>query len=263
MRVLARAVRARGADDEPLPQALPALAELGFVQRRGQLSLWVAGPGVGKSIIALNIALLSEVPTLYASADTDLNDQADRVTAFFGGKDDALGQVPLDCRFEFDSSPTPHDLGEMAEAFGLLHGEHPHLIIVDTLGKVWTDVGDEVARNKESIDRCQQLARDTGAHVMVLHHLTKGFDRGDTVPSLDGVMGGVTKIPEQVVGLWRQADNCLGVNVLKNRSGKADPTGQHVKSYMNVDYDAMRLTALVPQTLDLSGDHELQGLSGW
>lgn len=267
MRSLARAVRNRGFEGEPIPMPIKALRDLNFVMRRGQLSLFAAGPGVGKSIVALNLTVLSEIPALFVSADTDRSDQADRAAALLSGvpkelmsEDEffgALSRLRKDLRFEFDSSPTAADIMQMCTAYSMVFGIYPSLIIVDTLSKVWSDAGDENARNKDAVDRCQEVARITGAHVAVLHHATKGFDSGDKPIPLDGLMSGVSKLPEQIVTMHREGEDRVCFTVVKNRSGKADPTANHCRAFARLNFDLMRVEELVSPVYDWADDPEL------
>jgi len=232
---------------------------------RGQLSLWVAAPGGGKTLLALQIALQAGVPTLYVSADTDRTDQSVRAALALGwdgmdphGQETALSCIPLNVQFSFESSPTAHDIAQECEAYALVWGQYPELIVIDTLAKVWSE-GDETARNKDGVDKCQEIARETGAHVMLLHHAQKAFDSGDKPIPLDGLMSGVSKTPEQVVSMWRDDEDRLTLAVIKNRSGRADPTAQRVRSHAVLNFEQMRVEEIQVQTFDWADDEYLKG----
>jgi hypothetical protein len=212
------------------------------------------------------MALGVGVPTLYVSADTDRTDQSHRAALALGwdGRDEdgklyALARVNSSVRFAFDSSPTAADMASMCEAYAIVWGEFPHLIIVDTLSKVWGDAGDEVARNKDGVDRCQELARETGAHVMCLHHASKGYDSGDRPIPLDGLMSGVSKQPEQVVTMWRDEDDRMTLAVVKNRSGLADPTATRVRSHAKMNFETMQIEDVQAARIDWTADTQLVG----
>ena len=262
MRSLARASRARGHEGEPVRLPIEAVSDLRFVPRAGQLSLWIAAPGVGKSIVALHWVLRSGVPSLYVSADTDRSDQADRAMTILSGasmsevREDPeryqhyLTLIPRDCRFEFDSAPEPEHLLEMTKAYKMVMGYYPKLIIVDTLGKIWTDAGEETASNKAAAEHCQLMARKTGAHVAALHHATKGYDAGNVPIPMNGVMSGVTKIPEQVVSMWRDDTGNIAFCPLKNRSGPMDPTAMQIRSWARMDTETMTIGSVKPLVFD-------------
>lgn len=266
MRSLYRIAKHQPVSGAVIPQPLHCVQQLGFEMHRGQLSLWVAAPGGGKTLLALTMALRASIPTLYVSADTDRTDQSYRSARALGwdgvgddGKLATLASIDTRLRFDFESSPTANDIYAMCEAYALVWGTFPHLVIVDTLAKVWGDGGDEVARNKEGVDRCQEIARETGAHVMVLHHAQRGYDKGDIPIPLDGLMSGVSKLPEQVVSMWRDAEDRITLAVIKNRSGPADPTAQRVRSHAVVDFETMTIRDLVIAKVDWQNDVELVG----
>lgn len=265
MRSLARAARFGPPAGAVIPQPLDCVRRLGLEMLRGQLSLWVAAPGGGKTLLALTMVLKSNIPTLYVSADTDKTDQSNRAALALGwkgeGEDDklaALEQIPPATRFAFDSAPTAADMAAMCEAYAIVLGQFPHLIVVDTLSKVWSE-GDETARNKDGVDRCQEIARETGAHVMLLHHAQKGYDSGDKPIPLDGLMSGVSKTPEQVVTMWRDDQDRLTLATVKNRSGPADPTAGRVRSHAVMDFQAMQIRDMVIQQVRWDEDTELVG----
>lgn len=264
MRNLSRTVKYQGSGADPLPQPIQAFRQAGFTQKRGQLSIILAGPGVGKSLMALQWALSIGVPTIYVSADTDSQDTIYRVARHLGwdgqNEDDlpkSLSKMGEHLWFCFDSSPTIQDIVQECEAHAMVLGYWPQAVVIDTLAKLWGEGEDETSRNKNGVERCQELARETGAHVMLLHHLQKAYDTGDRPPSLDGALSGVTKVPEQVVGIWRTSETQLGFNILKNRSGRADATGNTVRAYMNVDFDSFTLSEVVVQQLSWTDDQEL------
>jgi predicted ATP-dependent serine protease len=238
---------------------------MGFEMRRGELSLWAAGPGVGKSLVAMKIALFSGVPTLYISADTNRTEQTERAALCMGwdgrstdGFIEALALIPENVRFSFESSPSIKDCVAECEAYAVVFGEFPQLIVVDTLGKIWTESSDEHVRNKEATESCQDLARETDAHVMALHHLTKGHDKGDAPAGLDALMSGVSKIPEQVVTMWRDGADRLCLASVKNRSGPADATATRVRAYLQLNFDRMSVDDVIVQQFDFTRDYELQ-----
>lgn len=251
---------------------IAAIRDLGFSQRRGQLSLLIAAPGGGKSLIALHMVLRAGIPALVFSADTDRADQGDRAMCLLAGVDMAavkenpdkylhhLDAIPRNVQFEFESTPKVEYMIDSAKAYRMVHGHYPHLIVVDTIGKVWSDAGDETIRNKEAVENCQELARMTGAHVCGLHHASKGYDSGDKPIPLDGLMSGTSKIAEQVLSMWRDGtSDRTTVAVLKNRSGPADATGARVRGWVDVDFSRMEIVDTPKKQVawDYSSDPEL------
>ncbi len=233
------------------------------------MGLLVAGPGVGKSALALYQMLASEIPELYVSCDTTESDQAERAMAYYSGqtigvvREDPdkyhhhLNQIPRHCAFEFDSEPEAEDIMEMAKAYKLVFGFYPWRITVDTIGKVWSEVGDEVARNKEAVKQMQDLARLTGAHVQALHHAQLGYDSGDKPIPLNGIMGGTTKIPEMIATAWNTGPDTMAFCPVKNRNGPSDATAMNMRAFFNFSIKHMRITPIKPITIDYSRDPEL------
>ncbi len=213
--------------------------------------------------------LTAKIPTLMISADTDASDQASRAMAFFSGQtigtvredpdkyQGLLSRIPRHCAFEFESEPEADEILEMCKAYRLVFGGFPHLVIVDTIGKIWSEVGDEPQRNKEAVKQCQDLARITGAHVWALHHAVKSYDSGDKPIGLEGVMSGVTKVPEQVLSMWRTGANTICLSPIKNRSGPSDATAMNLRAFAHLDIERMAMTEIKPVQIDYTRDPEM------
>lgn len=270
MRSLARASRSRGNLGQALPQPIQAIRDLGFVQRSGQLSLLVAAPGVGKSAVALYYVLKAGIPALYISADTDNTDQSERAMALLGGvsidqvKDHPdkythhLREIPKVIGFEFDSEPEADEILDMAKAYKLVQGFYPELIVVDTIGKIWSQLEGEDHRNKEAVKQCQDIARITGAHVWALHHATKSYDSGNVPIPLSGLMSGVSKIPEQCLSMWNDGGSNVCFSPVKNRSGPSDATAMNLRSWCKMSIERMLIEPIKPTVFDYDSDVELQ-----
>ena len=69
------------------------------------------------------------------------------------------------------------------------------------------------------------IARDTGAAVIALHHVGGEHEGGGAPIPLSGLRGKVSKLPALILTLHR-ADG-MRVSVVKNRSGKSDPSGNY------------------------------------
>lgn len=226
-----------------------AFEELDICPRQGQLVLIAAGPGIGKSAMTLTMVLKALKPSLMYSADSDaftqlsrsiasLNDMKvstaaemileDRITDEIK---DELRKIPL--IIDYDSSPTPHDIEEILMAYYELCNEFPVLVVVDNITNVVTDAsdsGDPFSGLEALMDYLHSMARTTGACVFGLHHVTGEYNNGDKAIPLNGVKGQITRVPEMVLTLHKKPiENgrwILCVSPVKNRGGKADPTGQ-------------------------------------
>lgn len=235
----------RGHAGNPIPTPWKAFEELGIVLRRGQLVLVVAPPGIGKSAKVLNLSLQAMLPGFIFSADSDAFTQLTRSIAILcditverasqmvlegdlpEDIQETLRAIPL--RIDYNSSPTPHDIEENIAAYYELTNEFPALIVVDNITNVVTDAqdsGDPFSGLEALMDYLHSMARITGACVIGLHHVTGDYNNGQKAIPLNGVKGQITRVPQLVLTLWRPSPGRLGVSVVKNRGGKADPSGE-------------------------------------
>lgn len=271
----------RGSAGDPIPTPWKAFEDLGIVLRRGQLVLVAAGPGIGKSAKVLTLILESAPPTpsLMFSADSDAFTQLSRSIAIVCDmtvaaaaemiledritqdiKED-LASIPL--LIDYDSSPTPHDIEEIVAAYYELCNEFPALIVVDNITNVVTDAtdsGDPFSGLEALMDYLHSMARVTGACVIGLHHVTGDYNNGDKPIPLNGVKGQITRVPEMVLTLHKKAIEdgrwILCASPVKNRGGKADPTGQ---TYAELEFDGatMKVTDVTyfePNRIELDWD---------
>ncbi|MFF4818057.1 DnaB-like helicase C-terminal domain-containing protein [Kitasatospora sp. NPDC001309] len=250
-----------GLAGEPLPAAFPQLERAGCHIRRGQLTLIAAGPGVGKSAVVTTIATRAEVPTLYFSADSDAFTQYTRLAAMITDtplwaveKDmDAGKSVHYDTQIEkldylrwnFDATPSIDTLDLDIQAFGYTYGCWPQLIVIDNIKNVWTESGDDNGKYSEIIDYLHELGRKTGAAVVALHHLTGEYDDGIKPAPMSALLGKISKIPELILTLHKEGSSdfenlTINVSIVKNRGGKADPSGNWFIP-LNADMERMKI----------------------
>jgi len=201
----------------------------------------IAGtPGAGKSTLALAIALRAKVPTLYVSADTNAHTMAMRLLSMITSKSQSDAEHMLNEDIEgsrktindssghifwsFESAPTLADLDQEVEAFEELWGCSPTLIVVDNLMDISNDGGEEFANMRSTIKELKYLARDTNAAVLILHH-TKESYTGNPCQPRSALQGMVAQLPALICTVGTNAPGYLAVAPVKNRYGKADPTG--------------------------------------
>ena len=270
----------RGSAGEPIPVPWSAFAEADIVLRQGQLVLIAAGPGIGKSTMTLTMVLESLVPSLMYSADSDAFTQLSRSIAnlcdikvssaaemiledrITDDIKDQLRKIPL--IIDYDSSPTPFDIEEILMAYYELCNEFPALVVVDNVTNVVTDASDgsDPFSGLESLmDYLHSMARQTGACVIGLHHVTGEYNNGDKPIPLNGVKGQITRVPEMVLTLHKKPiENgrwILCVSPVKNRGGKADPTGQ---TYVELEFigETMKVIDVTynePSRVDIDWEH--------
>ncbi|WP_244431605.1 AAA family ATPase [Segniliparus rugosus] len=242
---------------DPLPTVFESLEGQGVRLLRGQFALVCAGPGCGKSVFALTYAITSGVPTLYVSADSDPFTQASRLLSIVSGRDleqsastvrsmrrgdpaERLMRVPI--RFMYDAAPSLGRIEQVLLAYEECYGHYPSLIVVDNVTNIRTDTaeegGDPYAGLEYLADQLHVLARETKACVVGLHHVTGEFNNSDKPVPLNGVKSQVTRVPELVLTMHKHEPIpgvvSLRVSPVKNRNGKADPTG---RTFAELDYD--------------------------
>ena len=244
---LIQSKRIRGSAGEPLPTVFKALEERGTRFLRGQFVLVAAGAGTGKSAFVLTQALKSKVPTLYFSADSDSFTQLSRSISIAAGcslvasskavlsgnLDDyveSLAGIPI--RFNYDASPSLDTIESEVEAYEEVYGEYPAMIVVDNITnvRVGGDSDDDPFSGLEGLnDYLHTMARQTGACVVGLHHVTGPYNDSNKPIPLSGVKGQISRVPEMILTIHKESydgqPDTLKVSTVKNRGGKADPSG--------------------------------------
>lgn len=202
-----------------------------------------AAPGVGKSAVIQ--ALLQRGneegqvnQSLYHSADTDESTMWVRGAAIATGyetsdieRDVRNGQVSgyeAEVRasaghmeFAYDTSPSGDDILMEFEAYATKYGCYPEAFVMDNLSNCYAGEGDEFQALQGNLDFLHDLARDTKAAVITLHHTTGEYTNGDKPIPRAGIRGKLDKSPELILTLHRRLDQ-LYVCPIKNRTGKAD-----------------------------------------
>lgn len=249
MQTLSRAYRRRDGAGEPLPQVWHKLAAAGVRLRRGQLVMLASAPNSGKSLMALIMAVKMEVPTLYFSADTDKHDTVVRAGALLANQ--TMDEVDLGLevasdfyegllsgldhlQFCFDPAPCLADIDLEMRAYEEVHGQPPHLVVIDNLMNVQMDDADEIRGYRLILAALHHLARESKACVLVLHHVTGEYDGTEKPPPRRALMGKVSHFPEVVLTMAK-AQSFIGVACVKNRNGPADPTGEQA-IWLAADY---------------------------
>lgn len=281
MQTLSLAMRNSEEEGTALPSVFPSLEKVGAKFRRGQLSLIAGAPGGGKSAFATFEAVKAAywddeffqevpVPTLYISADSDKKTLGNRITAsvtkhtvdesekllMAGDKEtwDMLSANTSHIWFAWDRGPSLDDIAAEVEAFAHVWGEWPHKIVIDNLKNIWVDEsgeGGEHIRYDRVLDYLHELAGITGAHIMVLHHVTGYFEIGNVPIPLSGILGKVTKPFRLILTLHRAWDGMLGISIVKNSSGPMDPSGNLI---LHIPIDLERMQYMDnPQALQVNG----------
>ena len=236
-----------GESGEPIPTVFPSIAAENVHFRRGQLALIAAAPGVGKSLLAMILTLKSGSPGMYFSADTDAFTMFIRASAMMTGYTtqsiedsvkqgntrhvDAALEKYNHTRFDFEGRIEVDRLEAELSAYVYAYGEYPHVITVDNISNFDAGDGEGYVALEQACDYLHELGRLTGALIVALHHVTGVFDDGTTPVPLSGLKGKISKVPELILTLHRDASTGtdevgrMYVSPVKNRTGKADPSG--------------------------------------
>lgn len=253
--------RIRGSAGEPLPTVWPSLEQAGTRFLRGQLCLFAAGPGVGKSAWAVNTVLESKAPTLYFSADSDAFTQLARSIAIVTGctfeSASAMvrtGEIPehvrarllgQPVRFICDPAPTLDTIETSIKAYQEMYGEYPDLIVIDNVTDVVIDADENESGLDDLMSYLHTMARNTESCVIGLHHVTGPYNDADKPVPLSGIKQQIGRVPELILTMHKQrmetGPDVLKVSTVKNRGGKADPSGQ---SFVELEFkgETMRIT---------------------
>lgn len=240
MKTLTRSVGRPEIGGEPLPPVFRTFEHNQIAIRRSEVSMIAGEPGAGKSTLALAMALRINAPTLYLSADTNAHTMAMRLYSMITGESQQQAEIAIENNPEeakrklalashiywsFDSSPNLGDLDDEVMAIEELLGRPPELIVVDNLMDVAMDGGEEFGGMRSAMKELKFLARDTNAAVLVLHHTSESF-KSDPTPPRAAVQGKVNQLPALILTVGQQS-GLMGVSSVKNRYGKADPSGQN------------------------------------
>jgi hypothetical protein len=264
MLTLQRARNRAAAAGDPIPTVFKGMADAGVHFRRSQFCLLAAGPGVGKSLVSVTLALRAGIPALYLSADSDEHTMYTRLGAMLTGwktqdveqavRDKSPGyqtveqaiQSAHNVRWNFNPDPDTWELEQDLLAFSGVYGEMPSLIVVDNLKDLYGGQDGDW----QMADRCEYLkvvARQTGACVIALHHVTGEYDDGNKPVPMSGLIDKISKKPELIITLNRNPQmvtfegyQTMNACIVKNRGGRADASGSWAIP-IRAEMDTMRL----------------------
>lgn len=222
--------------------------------RRGSLSIIAGGPGTGKTALLHNIIQRGNgkdgddkrVNTcLYFSADSDANTIFKRAVAIETGWEQSEverllregRQAELDAivdqaagHFEwtFRSSPDDSDVYNQVEGYLTKYGAYPEIICMDNVKNgYFTQAGGEFEALEGNCEFLHELAKETGAAVVGLHHVVGEAEDGTKPIPMSGLRGKISKTPATIWTLHR-TPNHVNISPVKNRNGRADASGAWV-----------------------------------
>lgn len=259
---LSRSVRRGGSGKEPLPPPFASWASQGIRFRRASVSMLAGVPGSHKTRIALNAIMNMGVPTKAFSTDSDESTIESRILARATGTptsvtEEWLRTDPDKCaqilqRYDFvdwDFRPDPSldDIWLGLYAYHETEGQWPAQIVIDIASDVGHDVGDEWASLRDLMRQSKVLARETGAHLLLVHHCSDSTSTKKPCPRRSDIHGKVAAIPELIVTCGLDASGGLHAAPVKNRHAKASADAE-IRIPMTLDAATSYVGDYVPQT---------------
>ncbi|WP_245627892.1 DnaB-like helicase C-terminal domain-containing protein [Actinomadura oligospora] len=250
-------MRSNRSSGQPLPTVWRTLTDATAVFRRPQLVLIASAPGVGKSALALNLAIKSGASCIYFSADSGPGTQLVRSVSILTGR--ATGEVQRAMErgyafekelepisriwWEFDAGPSLDLIDKCVTAHGYL-GAYPDICVIDNLMNVDPgEEGSEAKAHKDILLFGLELARKRNMCVIVLAHLVGEYEDGVTPPPLSALMNKIGKIPELILCPYREETpygEAMGISIPKNRDGIANAAGTYTVS-LKMDLNRMAI----------------------
>lgn len=236
MQTLSRSVTRGAVGKEPLPPAFASWASQGIRFRRASVSMLAGLPGSHKTRIVLNAAVNMRASTLAFSTDSDIDTVASRLLAIntrtpTSVTEEWLRTEPDKCkrilsaydflRWEFRPDPSLDDVWYSADAYHEVEGKYPDQIVIDIASDIGHDTGDEWGSLRDLLRQSKVLARETEAHVLLVHHCADSERTKRPCPRRSDIHGKVAAIPEVIVTCGTDNSGGLHVACVKNRHAKA------------------------------------------
>lgn len=249
MLTLSRSVKRGAVGKEPLPPAFASWESRAIRFRRASVSMLFGQSGSHKTRIVLNAILNMKVPTLAFSTDSDQDTVASRLLAISTRTStevteqwlrteadkcaQLLGQFDF-LRWDFRPDPTMDDVWLGVYAYHEAEGRWPEQIVIDIASDVGHDVGDEWASLRDLLRQAKVLARETGAHVLLVHHASDSERTKRPCPRKGDMQGKVSALPELIITCGLTVTGDLHVACVKNRHAKADAdAGNHFPMHLD------------------------------
>lgn len=251
MRSLLHVVAGGSQAGRSLPQILPALSDATIEIRQGQLHVVMGLPSAGKTLFTTWYAVNSGVPALYFSFDSDDGTVSNRVLANMTGKtfeevkaqretpavvelEDLVYQLQRRLRFDFSGSATMDSIWAEVDAWTVLFGDVPKLIVIDNLMNLVGGAESETTSFHDNMNALHTLARETGSAVIVLHHVNAslltatGRNRivADRPAPMGAITGQVSQLPETILSVALDGPR-FWIAAVKNRDGIRDVNAEH------------------------------------
>lgn len=208
---------------------------------RGGLTLLAGREGIGKSMLAMGVAVgvatgagdvgpfaVERGRVLVVDAENGPGEIHRRVRSL-GLDPEAAGQVATYVTEAGDV------LNQLAELEGVVDAEAPDLVVLDSFRSLWTGKENDSDTTGPALDRVRNLARRSGAGILLLHHASRAGDyRGSTA------IGAAAEI---VVGMSR-ADDDPEPDRFALRWSKCRPAARPRPAWVRLDVEMGTLVSL-------------------
>lgn len=200
-------------------------------------------PGSFKTMILLNAIVNMGVPTLAFSTDSSIDTVRSRLLAIASGENTTNTETWVHHQpsraeselkrfdflsFDFQPDPSMDDIWLSSYAYHEREGRWPDQITVDIASDVGHDTGDEWGSLRDLMRQSKVLARETGAHVWLVHHASDSERTKKPCPRRSDIHGKIAAIPELIVTCGTTNYGELHTACVKNRHAKADAdAGDH------------------------------------
>lgn len=231
----------------PRVDAFSALYARGVRPRHGEVIMIAGRSGTQKSGLALFWVAQMNLPTLYFSADMSPFTASARLASMFTGDTTEMVEAGMAAggkyrekyikalggsriTFSFGSPIRWERLDNELEAYVELHNAWPEVIVFDNLMDFENAEADYTVQ-MAVMSNATELARETGATVIVLHHASdKSWEaKSDpwSPPSRDQIKNGLAEKPELALTVALDPHSYMyRIACVKQRMGPSDPTGQ-------------------------------------
>lgn len=237
MQTLSRSVGRASDAAEPLPMPFTTWQSRGIRFRRSSVSMIAGLPASYKTMLTLNLIVGMKVPTLAFNTDSSLETVRARLLAIASGRPtEETESWPFSqpqkaaellsaydfLKCDFRPDPTLDDIWLETYAYAEVHGRWPEQIVIDIVSDVGHEAGDEWATLRDLMRQSKVLARDTGAHVLLVHHASDSPGTKRPCPRRSDIHGKVAAIPELIITCGMDDMGRLCAACVKNRHAKAD-----------------------------------------
>jgi hypothetical protein len=274
-RIVARGIGGK----DPLPDPYPEWGKRGIHIYPGSVHLFAGMAGTYKTMITLGAVINMAVPSFVFSTDSDDLTMAARLLGNATSQPaaemrllalknpraaaDILAKHYGHIKWSFDSDQTGDGIWHNLYAYATRYGEYPRLVVADILSDVIFDSADsEWAALRIAMKQFNIVARETGAAVILVHHVSEGARTNDMYPcpGRNDIMGKDLRHPVVIMTFGKDSAGDLHAACVKNRHGAADATGR-TSFRMLVDPVTSRVSDYDPARARLRV--VTSGWSGW